>query len=194
MKLNALTESHDSRIAYHITTQDALHSILKYGLRSGNAARYGKVGDGVYIFFSNEDKVFSQARDLAEYIAVENPVLVRTTVNVDNLLMDEDSLADNTTLEGIEAGDKRVINSLPAGVAVELLNAVIDTEDKSDERLIALEFINKYKIKPSKYIKTYMGHYSFDTARCVSKILHVDMVWKTDENHEWIVVNQGVNS
>ena len=178
--------------AYHITTRSALYGILKSGLSAKNTPRYGKVGDGIYVVFFRGNNIASEGLTFAEYLGIDEPAIIQTSVAVGSLLMDEDSLTSNDVLEHLRSCvdngrlNDKIYKYFPAGLVDELLLRAEDDGDDDEDGLrhYCIELINTYHIAPANYIKTNMGHYQFDTARSTSPRLPVARAWYWNDEYE----------
>lgn len=86
-------------LAYHVTKRENIEFIATHGLVSGllDYKNYDTTGEGIYVFF---DK--ASAANIAENIAIDDPVLITTEVDISDLLMDEDALYDDTQGDFVE--------------------------------------------------------------------------------------------
>ena len=160
-----LHEINGKQTAFHLTTKSAVPSILQNGLTANNTVRMGHVGNGIYVFFL-EGRDINHASDMAEYLSLDDFVLIETEIDQDSLLMDEDSLNDE------EALDK--FSQIYPEFSAELTRLY---ESAADLRTAAIGFIEKYQIRPTPKMKTYFGHYGFFTARTTQQKLPVGRIW-----------------
>jgi len=194
MKLSTISEAADTKY-WHITTRDAFTIITKDNKLKRTNPRYGKVGDGIYVV-SLQGDIISSGMTFAEYIGIDGPVILETSVDEQSLLMDEDALDNYSTLSHLSFISKQT----PQKQAVDplfnhLLHNVVqllleyyehgdDVECDTDEsRQFCINLIDEYQIKPSKYFKTEMGHYSFLTARSTTPTIPV--VKAIGFNEDW---------
>jgi hypothetical protein len=178
MRLSSLT----GMVAYHITTASAIPSIQKNGLTSGNAARLGHPGAGIYVIFS--DSPLSAANDFSEYLDIDEPVLLQVRVSENDLLMDEDALTNEESIEKITSGRVKLPKEFIDAYTKIIEEDEGDDEDSLRSPLIAL--IDQYQIKPTKKLMTEYGHYAYLTARCVTQSLPITNIWKLDsDTSEW---------
>ncbi len=166
MKLRTITGNES---VYHLTSESALLSISCEGLTAGNAARFGHVGNGIYIFYLEGD--INRATNMAEYLALDDFALLETAVALDTLLMDEDTLDNEDALE--------IFAKIYPALAGEL-HRIYETTSDTDFSLALIRFIERHKIAPTPKLLTHFGHYSFLTARTTQRKLPVGRIWVWD--------------
>ena len=184
MRLSSLT----GMTAYHITTANAIPSILKNGLTSGNAARLGHPGAGIYVLYFGLGfgikNPLNAAINFSEYLDIDEPVLLQVKVSESDLLMDEDALTNEESIDKITSGRVKLPKEF-----VEAYTKIISEDEGEDEdslRLPLISLIDLYQIKPTKKLMTEYGHYAFLTARCVAQTLEVNRMWELDqETGDW---------
>lgn len=184
-----LVEGGSRLVAYHVTPKSAVGGILECGVRSGMASRYGHCGRGIYVvFWESDERAVESCGDFAEYLGIDEFALVKTSVVVDSLLMDEDSLeqAFEDILYCFETSGEHGV--FGRDFVVEYLRVLDGVDDEVERRVICLGLIDKYKIRPvGGYVVT-MGHYDFRTARCVESVLPVGKVWVVNDDFELVLV------
>lgn len=190
MKLSTISEAADTKY-WHITTRDAFAIIAKDNKLKRTDPRYGKVGYGIYVV-SLQGDIISSGMTFAEYIRIDDPVILETSADEQSLLMDEDALDNQSTLSHLSFVSKQhpqkqaadpLFNYLPHNVIQLLLESSELSMDNNEFKQFCINLIDEYQIKPSKYFKTEMGRYSFLTARSTTPTIPV--VKAIGFNEDW---------
>jgi hypothetical protein len=168
--------------AYHITTRSAYQKIIKDGYLQRSAPRFGHVGNGIYVIFMQGDDIAYECLEFANYLDIDDPVVLKVLVDDNSLLMDEDSLCNEDILshlmEVMDLPSKMrrndpILSYLPAGAIKSLIEFALQDHDMDDLRALCTKLIDDYKIKPSELFKTYVSRSSYDTARSTMSAIPV---------------------